>query len=72
AIFFIDGGARITGYFISGIYTAQTLLTFALAVPLMLAALYMGGRVHTSITPRAFQRAIGVLLVGSGLMLLLR
>ncbi len=72
AIFFIDGGARITGYFISGIYTAQTLRGFALAVPIMLLALYAGGRVHTSIAPRTFQRAIGLLLVGSGLMLLLR
>lgn len=72
AIFFIDGGARIAGYFVSGIYTAQTLASFALAVPLMLVALYAGGKIHTSITPRTFQRAIGLLLVGSGVMLLVR
>jgi len=71
-IFFIDGGARIVGYFASGFYTRQTMLTFAMAIPIMLVALYAGGKVHTTISPRTFQRAIGLLLVVSGLSLLLR
>ena len=71
-IFFIDGGARIVGYFASGFYTRQTMLTFAMAIPIMLVALYAGGKVRTTISPRTFQRAIGLLLVVSGLSLLLR
>lgn len=72
AIFFIDGGARIVGYFASGFYTSQTMLAFAMAIPIMLIALYAGGKVHTTITPRTFQRGIGLLLVVSGVSLLLR
>jgi len=72
AIFFIDGGARIIGYFASGFYTRQTMLTFAMAIPVMFVALHVGGKVHTTISPRTFQRGIGVLLVVSGLSLLLR
>jgi len=71
-IFFIDGGARIVGYFVSGFYTSQTMFAFAVAIPVMVIALYAGGKVHTSISPRTFQRAIGMLLVVSGLSLLLR
>lgn len=71
-IFFIDGGARIAGYFASGFYTRQTMLTFAMAIPVMFIALYLGGKVHTTISPRIFQRGIGVLLVVSGVSLLLR
>lgn len=72
AIFFIDGGARIVGYFASGFYTSQTMFAFAVAIPIMAMALYGGGRVHTTISPRTFQRGIGLLLLASGLSLLLR
>jgi uncharacterized membrane protein YfcA len=34
-IFIIDGGIRIGGYLLSGFYTRQTLLAFALALPIM-------------------------------------
>jgi len=71
-IFFIDGGARIVGYAASGFYTKQTMIAFVLALPIMGVALYAGGKVHTSISARTFQRAIGLLLVASGLSLLLR
>lgn len=71
-IFFIDGGARIVGYFASGFYTRQTMLNFALAIPIMFVALHAGGKVHTTISPRTFQRGIGVLLIVSGASLLLR
>lgn len=71
-IFFIDGGARIIGYFVSGLYTTETLLAYGVALPIMGIALYLGGRVHTTISPRTFQRAIALLLVVSGTSLLLR
>lgn len=71
-IFIIDGGLRIGGYLVSGFYTRQTMLAFALALPVMGIALFLGGRVHTSISPRTFQRGIGVLLMVSGVSLLMR
>jgi uncharacterized membrane protein YfcA len=71
-IFIIDGGVRIGGYLLSGFYTKQTLLAFAMALPIMAITLYLGGRVHTSISQRTFQRGIGLLLMVSGISLLLR
>lgn len=71
-IFFIDGAARIAGYLVSGFYTGQTLFAFAVALPITALALFAGGRLHTTIAPRTFQRGIGLLLVVSGLSLLLR
>lgn len=71
-IFLIDGSSRIIGYFFSGFYNLDTMLLVLLSLPIMVLGMYFGGHVHTTITPRGFQRAIGVLLVGSGLALLLR
>ena len=71
-IFLIDGSSRILGYFATGLYSAQTIILVALALPIMVLAMYLGGRIHTNLTQQAFQRGIGVLLIGSGLALLLR
>lgn len=71
-IFLIDGGSRIIGYFVSGFYTGDTMYLLAAALPIMIIGMYIGGHVHTTISQRTFQRAIGILLVGSGLALLLR
>ena len=71
-VFLIDGSSRIVGYFFSGFYTGDTMYLLAAALPIMIVGMYIGGHVHTTISPRTFQRAIGVLLVGSGLALLLR
>ena len=38
-IFLIDGGARITGYAINGLYTSQVLLMFAVLLPVLLLSL---------------------------------
>jgi hypothetical protein len=71
-IFLIDGSSRIVGYLFSGFYGLDTMLLVALALPIMVLGMYFGGHVHTTISPQGFQRAIGVLLIGSGLALLLR
>jgi len=34
--------------------------------------LYIGGRIHTNISQRAFKQGIGILLIGSGMALLWR
>ncbi len=71
-IFFLDGGARIVGYLFSGFYTGETLLLAALSLPVMAAALYVGGHLHTNISAATFRRAIAVTLLGSGVALLVR
>jgi len=71
-LFLLDGGMRFTGYVISGFYNRDKLLWIALAFPVMLLGLLVGGRIHTSITQRQFQRAIGVLLIISGIALMLK
>lgn len=71
-IFLLDGASRIVGYTLIGLYSSETLLLMGMALPLMLIALYLGGRVHTSITPQRFRQAIALVLLGSGLALLSR
>jgi len=71
-LFLIDGSSRITGYFFSGFYSGETMYLLAAALPIMVVGMYLGGHVHTNISQQGFQRAIGILLVGSGMALLLR
>lgn len=69
-IFLIDGSSRIVGYFFSGFYEYDTMVLLAAALPMMVVGLYIGGHIHTTISQRSFQQAIGVLLVCSGMALL--
>lgn len=72
AIFLLDGVNRLAGYFISGMLTLQFLKLLAMALPVMLVGIYVGGKVHTSISQDAFRRGISILLICSGTALLLR
>lgn len=72
AVFLIDGGIRIAGYALTGLVDGDALLLTLAAMPIMLGAMYLGGRVHTGISQRAFARLISMLLLASGLALLLR
>lgn len=72
ATFLIDGSGRLIGYVASGFFTRDFLLTALAALPLMAAALYIGGHIHTQIKLKTFQRAISILLVCSGIALLLK
>lgn len=69
-LFLLDGGLRFTGYVASGFYTRDMVLWIVLAFPIMGLGLFLGGRIHTGITQRQFQQAIGILLVVSGIALL--
>ncbi len=71
-LFLIDGGSRIVGYLFSGFYSGETMYLLAAALPIMIIGMYLGGHVHTTISQQNFQRAIGLLLVVSGMALLLR
>jgi hypothetical protein len=70
--FLIDGGVRLVGYAVAGLYGWSTLGWTAMALPLMAAGLYVGGRIHLGLSQRAFVRLVSLILVASGAALLLR
>lgn len=69
-IFVIEGALRVTGYSFVGFYTTDILLTALMSLPIMIIAMNIGGHIHTNISQLTFQRAIGILLIGSGVALL--
>ena len=71
-IFMIDGGIRVGGFALSGFFIHETLLLAALGLPIMGLAMAIGGHIHTNISQATFHRAVGVLLLGSGVALLLK
>ena len=63
---------RGIGYYAVGEFTGEVWLTFLAAVPLMLAGIYIGDRVHVNISELAFRRMVSVLLMLCGGPLLLK
>lgn len=70
--FLLDGLIRATGFTISGFYTSTVLLNILYAMPVMFLAMYIGEHLHTNISQRTFQRAIGVFLIFSGMALIFK
>jgi uncharacterized membrane protein YfcA len=48
------------------------LITVAIAMPMMLAGIFIGNRIHTGLSDLAFRRLVGVALVASGAALLVK
>ncbi len=71
-IFLLDGASRIIGYGVSGLYTWDSLIGVLAGLPLMVAAMWLGGHIHLSLSQAQFRRGIGVLLIGAGLALILK
>jgi len=71
-IFLFDGAIRIVGYGFSGFYTADVLMLALISLPLLFLGLFMGHRIHLSISNQLFTRVISVLLLCSGLILLFK
>jgi len=63
---------RGIGYYAVGEFTGEVWLTFAAAVPLMLAGIYIGDRINVNISELAFRRMVSVLLMLCGVPLLLK
>ncbi len=70
--FLIDGGVRLAAFAAAGLYGLQALGYLLAAVPIAGAGLYVGGRIQTGLSQRAFQLVIRVLLLVSGVALLLK
>ncbi|OOZ42316.1 hypothetical protein BOW53_00275 [Solemya pervernicosa gill symbiont] len=71
-IFLLDGGARLVGFTLSGFYTLDTLYLIAASLPLIATGLYIGGHIHTNLTPQTFVRIISAILLISGISLLIK
>ena len=72
ANFLIDGGIRLGGYAAFGFFDRAALLYIVAALPIVAIALFLGGRVHSSLSPTVFTRMISVLLLVSGVALLVK
>ena len=71
-LYLIDGANRLFGYLAIGLLNQQVLNYSMVFLPAMALSLYAGGHLHVKINPAMFKRAISILLVASGAMLLLR
>lgn len=73
ALFFTEGLTRIGSFLVAGLLmTASVWVAFFAALPLVLGALYLGGRVHVGIGPAQMARLVGVLLLVSSVSLLFK
>jgi uncharacterized protein len=72
AILVALGVLRGFGYWAVGEYTRDVLITVAIALPMMLAGIFIGNRIHTGLSDLAFRRLVGGALMASGAALLLK
>jgi uncharacterized protein len=72
AILVALGIVRGLGYWLVGEYTRDVLITVAIALPMMLAGIFIGNRIHTGLSDLAFRRLVGGALMASGAALLLK
>lgn len=73
ALFFIEGAARIASFLVAGLLlTAKVWLAYLVALPLVLGALFLGGRVHVGLSQAQMARLVGVLLLASSVSLLFK
>ncbi len=71
-IFLFDGGARMFGYFASGLFDAKMLLLVLILLPVLFIAMYVGHRLHIKINERRFNQVVSLLLVISGASLAIK
>jgi len=71
-IFLLDGAARVAGYVGTAVVDLQLLMLLAVSLPVMMLGMYLGGKIHTSLSPEIFTRGISILLLVSGASLMLR
>lgn len=70
ALFFTEGLARIASFIVAGLLlNARVWMAYLAALPLVLGALYLGGRAHVGLAPAQMTRLIGGLLLVSSLSL---
>ncbi|MFN3716702.1 MAG: sulfite exporter TauE/SafE family protein [Thiobacillus sp.] len=70
AVFFVEGLVRIASFLLAGLLTTPAVwLAYAAALPLMLGALHLGGRVHLGLSAQRMTQLVGGLLLVSSVSL---
>lgn len=72
AILVALGIVRGLGYWAVGEYTRDVLVTVAIALPMMLAGIFVGDRIQTRLSELAFRRAVCAALIASGVALFVK
>ena len=73
ALFFTEGVMRIASFLVAGLLmTANVWIAYFAALPLVLGALYLGGRVHVDLSQAQMTRLVGLLLLVSSISLLFK
>lgn len=73
ALFFFEGITRIVTFLIAGLLvSAKVWIAYAAALPLVVGALYLGGRIHVGLDQAQMTRLVGVLLLVSSVSLALK
>ncbi len=70
--FLIDGGSRMIGYALNGLFTSQVLWLVLTLVPVLFAGMYVGHHLHIKIDQQRFNHIISLLLMGSGVLLIIK
>ena len=70
--FLIDGAIRLAAFASFGFFQREVLLASIAALPIVGAALWIGGRVHSTMSREGYVRMISALLLGSGVVLLMK
>ncbi len=72
ALILLETPLRLIGYFASGLYNWNSLWLLLGFLPIMIAGLFIGHRVHSRLSQRSFEWAIGLMLLGNGVLLLFK
>jgi len=73
ALFFFDGMSRVVSFLVAGLLlSAKVWIVYVAALPVMLGALYLGGRAHVGLGPSQMTQLVGVLLLVSSVSLLFK
>jgi uncharacterized protein len=68
----VGGAARIAGYASYGFYRGPAATLVAIGVPLVVMGSWLGDRIAHNVNPRVFGALIGLLVLMSGIVLLLK
>lgn len=70
--FLLDGTGRLLGFATSGFFDLEFFTLVVMVLPIMGVFMYIGGHIHTRLTHEQFQRAISLLLIVSGIVLVFK
>jgi len=73
ALFFTDGISRIVSFLVAGLLVSTKVwIAYLAALPIMLGALYLGGRAHVGLSQSQMTRLVGMLMLVSSVSLLFK